>query len=107
MLFQHDGRVGPASRIGGSPNFVENRLPHRPLARPRAVLDPTPTDRPDASGSIPQEVHMFDPIASHVAWIIDLAAINADIDRSGLPAPLLRPASKRQRPTKRAPWWEE
>ncbi len=50
---------------------------------------------------------MLDPIARHAAWIMDLAAINADIDRSGIPAPMRRPGSKRQRPTKRGPWWEE
>ena len=50
---------------------------------------------------------MLDPIARHAAWIIDLAAINADIDRSGIPAPVRHLGAKRQRPTKRAPWWEE
>ena len=50
---------------------------------------------------------MLNPIARHAAWIIDLAAINANIDRSGIPAPMRRPGSKRQHPIKRAPWWEE
>ena len=50
---------------------------------------------------------MLDPIARHAAWIIDLAANNADIDRGGIPAPMRRPGSKRQRATKRAPGWEE
>jgi len=50
---------------------------------------------------------MLDPLARQAAWIIDLAAINAEIGLSGIPAPARRPASKRQRPTKRAPWWEE
>lgn len=50
---------------------------------------------------------MLDPNARHAAWIIDLAAINEEIGLSGIPAPAERPASKRQRRPKRAPWWEE
>lgn len=50
---------------------------------------------------------MLDSLARHAAWIIDLAAMNDEIGLSGIPAPTRRPASKRQRPTKRAPWWEE
>ncbi|MBJ6123603.1 hypothetical protein [Sphingomonas mollis] len=50
---------------------------------------------------------MLDPLARHAAWMIDLAAINAEIDLSGIPAPAQRPTLKRQRITKRATWWEE
>lgn len=50
---------------------------------------------------------MLDPLARHAAWMIELAAINAEIDLSDIPAPARRPTSKRQRRTKRAPWWEE
>ena len=50
---------------------------------------------------------MLDPIARHAAWIIDLAAINAGIDRSRIPAPVRQLGAKRQRPTRRAPRWEQ
>lgn len=50
---------------------------------------------------------MLDSLVRHAAWIVDLAAINEEIGLSGIPAPARRPASKRQRPIKRAPWWEE
>ena len=50
---------------------------------------------------------MLDSLARHAAWIIDLAAINDELGLSGIPAPARRPAPKRQRRTKRPPWWEE
>ena len=46
---------------------------------------------------------MLDSLARHAAWIIDLAAINAEISLGNIPAPAKRPALKRQRPTKRTP----
>ena len=50
---------------------------------------------------------MLNSLARDAAWIIDLAAIDDEIGLSGVPAPARRPASKRQRRSKRAPWWEE
>ena len=50
---------------------------------------------------------MLDPLARHAAWMIDLLATNAEIDLSGIPAPARRATLKRQRTTKREPWWEE
>jgi hypothetical protein len=49
------------------------------------------------------EDHMLTHTARTRAWLADLAAINADIETQGLPAP--RPVRKRARKLK--PLWEE
>ncbi|NYI25032.1 MULTISPECIES: hypothetical protein [Sphingobium] len=45
---------------------------------------------------------MFDMHARTQAWMADLAVINAEIDRSGFPAP-----RKAKRSRKLKPLWEE
>lgn len=47
---------------------------------------------------------MLDTTARTRAWLADLATINAEIARKGLPSPT-RPTTRRAR--KAEPWWEE
>ena len=48
---------------------------------------------------------MFDQTARTQAWLAELAAITAEIEANGMPAPAPRPAGKRTRKLK--PLWEE